>query len=447
MKEQALSLSKFTSGLRPYANNPINQDTATECFNLAPRIQGLVPIETINQSIDSIVASFPFPQIFFGHKFWLACTSTKIYTINGDFSLTLELDLTGAFIGPGQVWHFADFFDYVILTNGIVTVYRDPDSATFKIWVADSTMPNLGTVMNFNGQIIASPISAWHDADKDFIIWSKIGSADFTVDQSNTAGYRPMPWTGEVYKIMKLGEMIAVYGSGGIEFFKFQGTSLGLVKKLDYGIASRDAVGGDENSQVFIDTAGYLRVVNAKLEISDGVYQEFFSTMLGRDIIVSFNPLNRDFYISDGVRGFIKTNQGLCETFQGVISVGVLAGTLIGFYVDLNESIGMLTTGSLDFGIRARKTIDVIEIGAESSGDIQVAVEYKNKKSDVFSTGSWVTVNDEGVVNIPTSGVEFRIKVKALLYSGFKLNYIIPRIKFDDKRSKRGTLNVSTITS
>jgi len=133
MKEQQITLDGFVKGLRPYENGPRNQDTLVECFNLIPRPQGLIPSPTITQSITGTSVSHPWPQIFFGHTHWVCATQNKIYTINGDWSLTQQLDLNVYYNtfpnAPQGVWHFADFFDYVILTNGGVVVLYNPSTS------------------------------------------------------------------------------------------------------------------------------------------------------------------------------------------------------------------------------------------------------------------------------------------------------------------------------
>lgn len=443
MREFGFTLDKFTAGLR-VDGSKINQDTLIECFNMVARVQGLVEMPEIYKLITAEVASHPFPQVFLGSDHWILCTQTKIYSINSDWSLTLLITLSAAQYSSESTWQIADFFTHVILTNGIVNVITNQTTGLWEVVSPTSTMPTLGSVLNFNGQIVANPVSTWYDTTSNSLIWSAIGSSDFLVDQGNVKGYMPLARTGEVYKIMKLGEFIVAYGSGSITICKFHGTTLARVKTYPYGIASREAVGGNEDGHLFIDTAGNLRMINAELKMSKEMYQEFFEQMLGNEIVVSFNSIKNDFYISDGMLGYIKTIQGLSQTFQGVTGLEINAGVLLGFYTDLNDSSGYVTTDALDFGIRANKTVDVVEVGADASNDVYVAIDYKLTKSSGFETSDWVIVNNGGTVTIPVSGVEFRFRVKCDSYIGFKLNYILPRVKFDDKRFKRGKVNADT---
>ena len=457
MKEQGIELSKFVEGLRKYDNTGFNQVLLTECFNVIPRIQGLIPSPTISQPITSISADHPYPQIFIGHTHWVLCTEDKIYTINGDYSVTQVLDVApyyGAFpSAPKGVWHFADFFDYVVLSNGGVTVIYSTINSQFEF--NDGTIiPTIGTVCNFNGQILGSGVATvtgdakttFGETDAKSFMWGGIGYADFTVDQSNTRGYRPMPWYGQVYKVMQLGSDVIVYGSNGIARIRFTDSVPGIVKVHKYGIASRGAAGGDDDQHVFIDTMGNLRKITPEEFNGEPLYNEFFNAMLGNEVVVSHNSDQEEFYITDGVVSYCLTKIGLAEIAQAPTTLALIGGSLIGAYTDLNDSEARMTTDFIDFGVRGYKTIHSVEVSARcGSGEtISVAIEYKTDydEGETTTTTSWIEINPQGFAVIPVHGLEFKIKVKCSDYSEFKLDKVLVRVKFDDKRNVRG-INVS----
>lgn len=458
MKEQGITLTDFVKGLRLHSDTPTNQEALTECFNLIPRIQGLISTPTISHPITAVTVSHPWPQIFLGYKHWVCCTEDKIYTINANWSLTLQLDLAVYYNtfpnAPKETWHFADFFDYVVLTNGGVTVVYNPLTSDWE-YNDGTTLPTLGSVLNFKGQIIGTgrttvvgdPKTAFQDTDANSLMWGGIGSANFVLDQSNVKGYRPMPWYGEIYKVMELGDYIIAYGLKGIAVCKFSNMALGIVKTFKFGIASREAVGGDDSTHILIDTEGNLRKLSTDLAMSEPVYNEFFSTMLGREVIVTYNSLQNEFYITDGIRGFILTSKGLGETFQAPTTLDINAGILIGFYTDLQNSDAMIVTDSIDFGTKAFKTLDVVEVGAASSANIEVAIDFKLTASGAFQSTDWKTLNPNGTVVFPIKAIEFKIKVRSLNYSNLKISYIQLRVKFDDKRFIRGTSNANKATA
>jgi hypothetical protein len=458
MKELGITLKKFASGLRMESSMPRNSDTLTTCINLAPREVGLLPLPSISQPITSISTSFPYPQIFLGSFHWILLTKDKLYSINADWSVTLELDLSVYYGGHPTasygIWHIADFHEYLIATNGQVTILYHPGNAQWE-YNDGTNIPTLGSVLNFNGQIIGTGVetlagdskTTFHDTDSNFLMWGGIGSATFAIDQSNTRGYRPMKWPGSIHKITKLGENIMVYGSNGIAVCSFNEVSLGMRMFRDYGIPGRGAVFGDEKTNCFVDNQGYLNVIDSGLETVVRGYQEFISTLSG-DIVVTQSPdeSDYDYYITDGSTAYLKTPEGLTECTDAPTTLQLYNGSTIGFADDLLLDRGEIVTDILDFADRGMKTLDVIEIGGSSSEEIYVAVSWRVAKDSAFRITSWKRLNSQGTVVFPISGVEFKIHVKSDAYDDFDLDYITLRVKFDDKRAIRGTRASTTIT-
>lgn len=452
MKEQSITLNGFTKGLRQYSDASRNSEGLVECFNLIPRPQGLIAAPTISRLITQVSVDHPFPQVFIGHVHWVCATRDKIYTVNGDWSLTLQLDLNVYYNSfpdaPQGVWHFADFFNYVVLTNGGITVLYNPVAARWE-YNDVATIPTLGTILNFNGQMVGSgratiagdPKTIHPDAsevDENFLIWGKIGSASFRLDQSNVTGYRPMPWFGEIYKILPLGSGIAVYGSNGISFLEPVDVKWHLKRTLRYGILSREAVSGDETRHVAIDVEGNLRIITPDNLDPEPLYSEFFSGMIGTTVVVTYNPQQRECYVANGNEAYCLTRMGLAEVSQSPTTLAVLGGVVSGFYTDLSDSEARVTSDQYDFGSRGKKTIDGISVGAITSAALYVAIDYRNSSTTSFESTDWVEVNEQGVAHIVVSGLEFRFKIKCSSYSGMKLDYFSPNVKFDDKRFMRG---------
>ncbi len=458
MKEVGYTFSEFTKGLRPFEKMPKNSKTLVECFNLVPRSEGLTERISIVAAVTGIVTDHPWPQVFLGTKHWVCCTRDKIYTVNSDWTLTQQLDL-GVYYNtfpsaPKGTWHFADFFDYVVLTNGGVTVVYNPDGARWE-YNDGVKIPTLGSVLNFNGQILGTgrevvvgdPKTIFGEVDSNFILWGGVGEASFILDQSNVKGYRPLPWFGEIYKLLQLGQYIVAYGGTGITVLKFEGVSLGIVKTFDVGIMSREAVADGLNKHVFIDTGGYLRELSGKLEISQGYYKEFFSTMSGREVVVTFDSLLEEFYITDGVRGFVKSEEGLGEIGVGPSTLVRWAGLLRGMTTDFSNSYAYLTLDTLDFGLVGKKTLDSLQVGLNSVTTVEACVGVKNSYKGSFSYSSWKSLNLNGYVVFPVNGSEFGVKLRTSNYVGVKIDFITANVKLDDKRFRRGTVNADKITT
>lgn len=91
---------------------------------------------------------WPFPQMFTLQGITLVCTPTVIYDYN-DGSL-VELFVADA---AGTTWSVGDFWPYVIMTNGLYIVQRNPETG---VWGASEScdIPFCVCLCEANGQII-----------------------------------------------------------------------------------------------------------------------------------------------------------------------------------------------------------------------------------------------------------------------------------------------------
>jgi len=87
----------------------------------------------------------------------------------------------------------------------------------------------------------------------NFVKWSKVGYLDFTIDESNLAGERPMDWKGSVYDIRKLADSLVVYGTNGVTMMKPSGVHWGMNTIYRIGVKNKGAVSGDESVHFFVD--------------------------------------------------------------------------------------------------------------------------------------------------------------------------------------------------
>lgn len=135
-------------GLRASEHNPRNKGAliqadgiiqeSGELFNLA---------ELSNFDISSIEAcTFPFPQVFQLREWTLICTPTKVYTYNG---ATLTLVYTAE---EGSTWTIADFYNFLVLSNGRELITLDPESGDWSKYL-DCAIPTCLCLCDLNGQM------------------------------------------------------------------------------------------------------------------------------------------------------------------------------------------------------------------------------------------------------------------------------------------------------
>src|SRR4030043_1106143 len=141
-------------GLRPSKRLPRNAQFLVQCegaVGLDGVLQVLDDLETdrVDTSTE-ITDSFPYPQIFVFTNVILVCDETNIYEYDGT-TLTLMLGPVAA----GQTWAAVDFYDYIYMSNGTVSVLRAPNTGTYAL-TADQ--PTASAICNYNGQVmIGSP--------------------------------------------------------------------------------------------------------------------------------------------------------------------------------------------------------------------------------------------------------------------------------------------------
>lgn len=104
--------------------------------------------EMSKEDFSIITDGFPYPQFFIFPNLTIVCGETKIYEIVSD-SLILKIT-----VSAGTSWNAISSGEYVYMSNGKVSVIRDPDSLVYSL----SELPTASCICNFNGQIlIGSP--------------------------------------------------------------------------------------------------------------------------------------------------------------------------------------------------------------------------------------------------------------------------------------------------
>jgi len=145
----------LSKGLRPSVHSPRNKKYLTECIGAIGYEGALQAIEDIsNLIIDTslITDPFPYPQIFIGTTHIVVCGQTDIYELVGT-SLVHKLT-----VEAGIRWSAIDFYNYIYLSNGKVSVTRDALSGAYLL----STLPIASTICDFNGQVvIGAPGIEW----------------------------------------------------------------------------------------------------------------------------------------------------------------------------------------------------------------------------------------------------------------------------------------------
>lgn len=292
-------------------------------------------------------------------------------------------------------------------------------------------------------------VTGWgvcNDEKKNWVGWSKIGEADFTLDLTNDAGYRPMSWPGYVYQVRKLDKNAIIYGSGGVTAaypVSEPMPTFGFKDMLNVGIKNKTAVCGDEHIHFCIDVLGCLYKITAE-GITRLGYEEFLLPLINP--ILTWDAAKRRLYISSVTKGYIFSESVLMGGYANLTGLYRIKETLTAVSPDelITEPVE-ICTDIIDFKRRGLKSIESMQFDAISDTILFAAIDYRYKKQDEFKTTPWTQLNNEGVAHIRTAGVEFRIRLKGLDHGTFDFSYISIQFKFIDQRFTRdpkGALDV-----
>jgi hypothetical protein len=441
-----------------------DREALLEAFNVESLPNRLVAFVALTHpfSASEAAVDWPFPQLCIGQDVMLLGTRTKVYEVSGTWTLIARATVT-----EYDTWHIADFGDYMLLTNGETVLARSPATGLLSAQTGSTSFPLFRTVCNFKGQIIAGNIQgAWNGCGAGSVAWSRIGSANFTIDKENVAGFLHLPRPCTVFKVLPLDTGVVVYtnrGVWGLRPVSEPAVGFALINISDHECAGRDAAAGDGKGHVFLDSLGDLWAIGTDMKAEYLGYKEFL-TSIKDDPILSFDSVNARFFCctdddsyvlrlhegrdSRAITATERVNFGLTEVRQIVTSVAFLNGVALGTASNLSGSTDgefRLMTDIMDFGQRSQKTIQTIELGGESTADLYVAADWRMDKTAAWTSTGWVRTNPQGVAALPVAGVEFRFKVKSSSFSGVSLDYMLLKFKMTDRRSIRG-VNVSKIT-
>ena len=413
--------------------------------------------------------TWPWPQVKFLEYYTLgfALIDThlwlyEMYCNTSDVWVATAVQDLGVYTNIEQI-DVAESGNFYLLTvfgrpGGTITIdsyIRNPGTGTPLITQLPAAyIPKSITVCNYNGQFIIGGVlhgdsSKFGDAGLNTVMWSQIGRVEFRIDNdvTKTAGYMNMPWgeykNGIVYKIKKLGNRVIVYGDGGVGFLNPISSPVsgyGFERAASAGVRSGWHIDGNDTVHVFIDTNYDLWSVSEDYKFEKLGYREFMKGLITvADTKVSYEPNSKRFYISNGVEGYVLTQQGLYSTNQFVTSIGNYRGqTLCGFFLTGNDSKYRLVSDTTDFKIRGMKTIEMMEVGCDSDGDVSVAVDYRYNKNDAFTRSGWKVTNARGGAAIIQTAPEFRLCLESDTYVGMNVDYINVSVKVVDKRMIRG---------
>jgi hypothetical protein len=392
--------------------------------------------------------SWPFPQFITGDKYNLLIVrdtlnmQDSVYSLSPDhLTVTHIFDVDEMTFGLGTLMEVADFGEYVFMTNGVCMIRWDVALGAWFPFVADPLIPMMKTICNLKGQAIGgNVVSAWHDSDETYYCWSKIGAMDFTPDQNNEAGYRRDLFGGEVLHTRRLNESVIGYSTKGIiRIYPANSPipTMGFEELYDVGLVNRGAVNGNLRKQVFVDN-DYNIVEVTKEGAKVLGYQYYMKQLVGEDIIVSFDPANGDFYISNSTKTFLLSIRGLTEVLQHPSAVWRSNRHSYAIPETADLSLPTIVTEPFDMTYAGQKTLSTIESDAAVVSDPEAGADC-TFDNNIWLLANYKAMNNQGIANAVVSGNAFRACIRfGTVYNNSRISYLKVRFKMTDLRGMRG---------
>lgn len=400
--------------------------------------------------------------VFACGKDWITSNTQKVFVFDNT-TIQAALDYKGRLILGG--------FD-------VESFWGSTETTFLGAWYKKNYDTGFNPYVKVSGDSTLAPVY------EDFIWWSSIGGGDalmlffpsevlnnsfiagasydsdepFLLDilQRNEQGFASMPSKGLVQDIIPLGENIIIFSEYGVSVAKAipSPSPTFSIKKLDLGgLANRGAVASSGDQLFYVDKSGMLISIDASLKVKAFGYREFFYDMLENTIVGSYSkePGNKgNFFFSDGSETFVLNKSGLFEVGHRVTSVSYIEGGTVGFVDGLSTDDEILCKIGLDvsnLNLSGVKTIEWVRVEHDEysasetpSPSLQVAIDYQHDTvgEDSYTSTGYKTVNKEGWVYFPVTGIKFRINIKGSNYENFDFIYIEVGIKAGDKRYQRG---------
>lgn len=393
---------------------------------------------------------------------WLDSGDTATFTY--DANQTIAYRYVEGFLKPSTE---------AITTGAISRAY------TATQWLSTWGPPICGCM--FKGQVLLGgryyTTEQTFPSDSRIIRWSEIGAFRFSGatanDKKNEAGYMYLGESSSetVMSLIPLKNAVVVYSDMSVTLLNpvsQPAPTYGVDTLLSgIGIANPLAAAGHRNQHLYVDKEGNLR------EVSMGQYgQGYVSTNLGYKhifapmqedfdittgiglIVVTYNPDEDEFYISDGRRSFVWNKSGLTEIGVAITSYINTKNTIIsaelfddfqskrlGGATQLDNSEYMyLETDIFDFGLSAIKTIQQVEIGGGfgTNATVKVMIKWRMNRNELFRDTDWKRCSPNGVCTPLVSGTDFKICIMVSVVPDTVINNITVEWKVIDRTSIRG---------
>lgn len=227
--------------------------------------------------------------------------------------------------------------------------------------------------------------------------------------ERNDSGMRPMPWQGRVAGFLPLGEGVVCYGEDGVSYMaSFSATNIhtyavhGLVGLASgggvlVGTDARTAFAGDKSVNAFIEPGGNICLVESNLNIRRLGYSEYISGMNQNKILMDYDPIHKEFYISDGSISYMLTESGLCRcpyttSKMHAFSASELSGIRFASSDPTTMEVQSGTYTSPSGRVETITAVEIIGLNASTNGMV-LKIKSRFNQTDEFYESASLTLD------------------------------------------------------
>lgn len=432
MRETDVDLTEYiTKGISPNRQQVSQSPGLYECKELMVAVDGLRTRPLIHSLPETFgqFSDYPYPLLFNN------ISSPLVSNENGTYDYLSEKRISNNITDEA-----ADFDGFTVLNgDDWISEFSTADGYYTDISPGEPSYENFTSVCNYMDAQALGVVGKW-------LYWSKIGEFNFCIDMTNMAGKISLPFPGEGLKVLQLGTRVVCYGDEGAFVLSPVTQPAGAWKKdklpqlLGIGLKSIDAVCDIGNAHLFVGNDDNLWKLSADLKLENLGYDHLLEGI--EEPTCSYVATYNCTYISNANLCYLYTPQGLSRVqhYSRSILPYFGEGAKIAGYPNVSEGYAQFEVATLpiDFKLRAVKHIQAIEADIRSTGTIECSIDWRSGYRLPFRSTPWVRVNPQGYVQIPCSGVDFRIKFRGPVDSEFYLASLMAKIKYENKTTLRG---------
>lgn len=270
-------------------------------------------------------------------------------------------------------------------------------------------------------------------------------------------GLARLRYPGALWAFHELEDAPLAFGQNGVSRLRPDGNIYYDDRLHAIGISAPGCVGGDLYTCLFVDSNREIWTVEPGSKPVRHRFAQHLAGLTLADVTVSFDPAERNFWISDKSQGFLFDARGkLSGPFQRfptslVREGGNLYGIIRDTRSDTSKFAVSFKTLPLDINERANKHLNTLQFSAENVTKLKAGADYRYKNAESYGVGNLSSDMGNGAVipYPPVSGVDLKIKMTGEVASDSTAVIDRVRVQYqgEDNTSLRGTKGTPGVDS